>query len=66
MTQEIRGLDGYERMDPNEGKGQEEPKNEEESLRSVGRLLLGYWPDRMAGLVREILGRLGYVSPLAG
>ena len=53
-------------MDPNEGKGQEEAKNEEESLRSVGRLLLGYWPDRMAGLVREILGRLGYVSPLAG
>jgi hypothetical protein len=54
------------RMDPKEGKGWEETKDEEEGLRSVGRLLLGGWPDHMAGLVREIFGRLEYVSLLAG
>ena len=41
MTQEKRELDGYERMDPKEGKGWEETKGEEEGLRSVGRLVLG-------------------------
>ncbi len=33
--------DRYERMDPKEGRGWEETKDEEEGLRSVERLLLG-------------------------
>ncbi len=40
VMQEMKELDRYERMDP-EGKGWEETKDEEEGLRSVGRLLLG-------------------------
>ena len=40
VTQEMRELDRYERMDPKEGKGREET-DKEEGLRSVGRLLLG-------------------------
>jgi hypothetical protein len=66
VAQDMRELGRYERIDPREEKGLEETKDEEEGLRSVGRLLLGGWPDHMAGLVREIFGRLKYVSLLVG